>query len=146
MKILFSLIMLDSIQNLAATSWDDCRLRCLTEALEKILMWKLTLMQTFPTFAFISHTYWRHVYYIPVYGVLTKRKVKLIGQVLIFFTCLCTSTPPLFINMIKEEEGKYLAILNKQTWPIKDLLWLRGKLFFLWDSTKSLMVTCGASM
>ena len=40
-------------------------------------------------------------------------------------------------KLAKKERGQYPAILTKQTWSIKDLLWLSGK-FLLRDTAGSL--------
>ena len=40
-----------------------------------------------------------------------------------FFACLWTETESRSINSQKQEQGQYPAILTKQAWSIKDLLY-----------------------
>ena len=58
------------------------------------------------------------------YGLLTKCEVKMAGYwPSSFFACLWTETKSRSINSQKKERGQYPAILTKQTWSIKDLLY-----------------------
>ena len=53
-----------------------------------------------------------------------------------FFACLWTETESRFINA-KKERGQYPAILTKQAWSIKDLLFGFRGIFFLRDAVGS---------
>ena len=53
-----------------------------------------------------------------MYGLLTKCEVKMAGYWRSsFFACFCV------YKLAKKERGQYPAILTKQTWSIKDLLY-----------------------
>ena len=59
-----------------------------------------------------------------MYGLLTKCEVKKAGYwPNSFFACSWTKTESRSINPKKKEQGQYQAILTKQAWSIKDLLY-----------------------
>ena len=59
-----------------------------------------------------------------IYGLLTKREVKMAGYwPSSFFACLWTLTLSLSINTQKKERGQCTAILTEQARSIKDLLY-----------------------
>ena len=59
-----------------------------------------------------------------MYGLLTKCEVKMAGYwPSSFFACLWTETKSRSINSQKKERGQYPAVLTKQTWSIRDLLY-----------------------
>ena len=61
---------------------------------------------------------------VSMYGLLTKCEVKMAGYwPSSFFACLWTETKSRSKNLQKKERGQYPAILAKQTWSMKDLLY-----------------------
>ena len=61
---------------------------------------------------------------VKMYGLLTKCEVKMAGYWPSSFFCVFMDRDEVEVNKLaKKERGQYSAILTKQTWSIKDLLY-----------------------
>ena len=59
-----------------------------------------------------------------MYGLLTKCEVKMVGYWPSSFFCVFMDRDEVEVHeLAKKERGQYPAILTKQTWSIKDLLY-----------------------
>ena len=61
---------------------------------------------------------------VRIYGLLTKREVKMTGyRPSPFFACLWIKTESRSTNAQKKERGQYSTMLTEQTWSVEDLLY-----------------------